>query len=139
LKRVAPYYSITIFPEAKVFFVLLFSIVFTLLSSLNIASNKNVLFKEASESEKEECKVENEGSSEFHNLFGLKKSKLKKKSPPPDVFPIYAPLPPKHSFEPFFSWSACIAKMDTTITWQHDVFGNTPRYIAFHALIFYEV
>ncbi len=139
MKRAVLHNLAKIFPQTKVFFVLLFSVIFTLLSILNVASNKNVLFKEASESEKEECKVENEGSSEFHNLFGLKKSKLKKKSPPPDIFPIYTATPPKNNFEIFLSWNFYIAKINLTTHWQYHIFNNAPRYIAFHALIFYEV
>ncbi|WP_091548659.1 hypothetical protein [Thermoflexibacter ruber] len=127
------------FTKAKLFFVLLFSIIFTLLSIFNVPSNRNILAKEAAESEKEECKSESENNGELYNIFGLKKAKLGKKSPPPDISFIYDAILPNNSLVPFFSIYTCIAKIEAVTTCYYNIFNHTPRYIVFHALIFYEV
>lgn len=127
------------FTEAKLFFVLLFSIIFILLSIFNVPSNRNILAKEATESEKEECKSESESNSGFCNIFGLKRAKLGKKSSPPDVFPTYNTIFSSNSSFLFFKFSSPFDKVDVLASHQYNIFSSTPRYIVFHALIFYEV
>lgn len=139
MKRAPLYNSIKNLATAKLFFVLLFSIIFILLSIFNVPSNRNILAKEAAESEKEECKSESENNGELYNIFGFKKAKLGKKSPPPDISFIYDATLPNSSLVPFFSFYACIAKIEAVTTCYYSIFNHTPRYIAFQALIFYEV
>lgn len=137
MKRVVIYNSDISLPIAKLFFVLLFSVVFTLLSIFNIAANRVILVKEATEAEKEECKVENESISELCNIFGFKRAKLGKKSSPPDSFPTLTSVF-IGNFSFLFSGSFFLDKVDSVTSRPYDIFSNTPRYIAFHSLIFYE-
>ncbi|MCS7003757.1 MAG: hypothetical protein NZM38_00360 [Cytophagales bacterium] len=92
--------------------------------------------KETREAKQEECKVcEDDDASELYKVI-FKNKVLKLSSPPEPIKTYCIKVIALSALKKFAADTICNSFSYPCLI---DIFGNIPRYIAFHSLIFYEV